>query len=136
MNDKWETAELLLSKGADVHSKNNSGRAPLHTCAVFNSKLSARIILEKYKGDVNVKNNGGCTPLHEAAINNSREMAILLLDKNASVNAKDKVRCRIPILHLVTEFFLIKFFNSEWLDTPALGIYFIHNKEYHKIHYS
>jgi ankyrin repeat protein len=96
MNDNWETAELLLSKGADVHAKNNSGRTPLHTCAVFNSKLSAVVILDKYKGDTNVKNKGGCTPLHEAAINNSREMATILLDRNAFVNAKDKVVCLIP----------------------------------------
>jgi hypothetical protein len=44
MKDNHETVALLCDKGSDVHSKNSSGRTPLSLCAVYNSKLSAKVV--------------------------------------------------------------------------------------------
>ncbi len=107
-----QMARLLIAKGADVNTKNNWGKTPLHRAAQIGSKEmvellianGANIVTRDKEGktplhlaeskevatlliaDVNARDNEGKTPLHRTS---SKELASLLIAKGANVNAKD-----------------------------------------------
>merc|ERR1712029_1230968 len=65
-NCKISIIEMLMSKGADVHARNTSGRTPID----FASDEGLTDIVEfliSHGANVNVTDNYNCTPLHRAA---------------------------------------------------------------------
>ena len=73
-----ETAELLISSGADLNAKdNNDGWIPLHYAAQKGHKEIAELLIANGV-DVNAKKNNGRTPLDRAIWINETEIADLI----------------------------------------------------------
>jgi ankyrin repeat protein len=90
LNCQKTVVEFLVTKGADLGAKAESGDTPLH-CAVMGSNLlrdkgAVEPLLAK-GADVNARNKEGETPLTFAG----KEVAELLLKAKADINAKNKV---------------------------------------------
>ena len=81
--------ELLLEKGADVDSKDDTGRTPLSWAAENGHEAVVKLLLEK-GADVSSKDKYGQTPLSWAAENGLEMVMKLLLEKGADVDSKDK----------------------------------------------
>jgi len=80
-----EMAELLLSKGADIHAKDNEfGMTPL-----FNAPKEIFKLLISKGADVNVRSKKGLTPLAWSAYGDDLDRMKLLISKGADVNAGD-----------------------------------------------
>ena len=88
-NCKFEAAELLLKKGANVNSADSFGLAPLHlaVCCKDVDLSFIEHLIEK-GADVNLKNTSdGWRGLHYAISCGSDDVARLLIEKGADVNA-------------------------------------------------
>ena len=88
-NCKFEAAELLLKKGANVNSADSFGLAPLHlaVCCKDVDLSFIEHLIEK-GADVNLKNTSdGWRGLHYAISCGSDDVARLLIEKGAEVNA-------------------------------------------------
>ena len=81
--------ELLLSKGADVNSRDSLGETALHLAAEHGFQSVAESLLAK-KADVNARDVSLETPLHLAARNGHAAMVAFLLAHQADVNVRDK----------------------------------------------
>jgi ankyrin repeat protein len=77
--------KLLVEKGADMESKDSSGRTPLWYAA---TKAVAQLLIEK-GADVESKDEWGRTPLSIAAENGQDAVIQLLIEKGADVDSKD-----------------------------------------------
>lgn len=79
--------DYLLSKSADVNSRDMDGRSPLSKA--FYSSV-AELLIER-GAEVNSRDMEGCTPLHHLAEDGTRpETALLLILKGAKVNLGDR----------------------------------------------
>ncbi|NQT01704.1 MAG: ankyrin repeat domain-containing protein [Planctomycetes bacterium] len=78
-------AQQLISKGADVNTRNRMNWTPLHT-AVTNRKQAFVELLISKGADLNAKDNRGQTPLHVAVNTYQKEVVELLIAKGADVN--------------------------------------------------
>jgi ankyrin repeat protein len=83
-------AELLIAKGAETDSKDNSfGRSPLHV-AVVKRYRSFTLMLIEHGADLSIQDNfGRSPPLHTCAIFGFFEIAAMLIRKGALVNQSD-----------------------------------------------
>ena len=72
-----ELVELLMTKGADVHAKDNRKVTPLHKAVRGGEKEGAEL-LSASDADVNAKDDDGGTPLDTAIRKDSSETAALL----------------------------------------------------------
>ena len=85
-----EIAELLISRGADLNSKDESGWTPLHWASRTGHKEVTELLISK-GADVNAKDENGSNPLHQAAMScgdNYEKIIELLIANGADVNAK------------------------------------------------
>ena len=82
-NNKIEIIKLLIENGADVNTRDEGGKMPLH----FANKVEMAKLLIDNGADVNTRDEGGKMPLHFA---NKVEMAKLLIDNGADVNTRDE----------------------------------------------
>lgn len=87
-----ESAELLLSRGAEINAVrgdgDQKGNTPLHEAIRFNRFGVAGVLLN-HGADVNVCNKWGLTPLHAAADKGQHQILTALLRRHVDVNAKD-----------------------------------------------
>ena len=83
-------AQLLLERGASVHTRNKDGRTPLHL-ASKHELYDVVALLIKFGADVNAQDNNNMTPLH-CAIDSywSFVAAQLILDHGANIHLRDK----------------------------------------------
>jgi len=86
-----EIAEILIAKGADVNTKENTngGGTPLHMAAMEGHKEIAELLIAE-GANVNAKNNSGWIPLHDVSFKGHKEIAKLLIDKGSDVNVKGR----------------------------------------------
>jgi len=84
-----ESARLLLSLGAEIHTKakNLNKNMPLHA-AVANKQIQAVILLLDNGADINAKQSGGWTSLHEASLLGDERMVNLLIKRGADIKMK------------------------------------------------
>jgi len=82
----FEMAEYLITRGADVMSKNDSGVTPLHLAS---SPEMVRILV-RHGAKLEAREDGGGTPLHLASENpEALDVMRELLSLGADVNARD-----------------------------------------------
>ena len=90
-----EAIKRLLSSGAKVNAKDESGSAPLFVAAIFGRADAAKLLLAK-GADVNAANGEGTTALHAAAFFCHPDTVRLLLKKGARINARNE-RSETPL---------------------------------------
>jgi len=81
-----EMAELLLSKGADIHAKDNE----FWMTPLFNAPKEIFKLLISKGADVNARSKKGLTPLAWSAYGDDLDRIKLLISKGADVNAVDE----------------------------------------------
>ena len=88
-NANREMVQLLLSSGASVNLKNESGETAL---LMFDEDATSDLIWDLINAGakVNLKDNGGNTALMQAATANNLEAVKALLDASAEVNTRNK----------------------------------------------
>ncbi|OQS03944.1 hypothetical protein THRCLA_03771 [Thraustotheca clavata] len=89
-----EILEILLNRGAQVDTKNNDGKTPLHTAAACGNFLGVKLLLKR-GAFVNQPDNNGDTPMHDVAskcdnIDNALMIFDLLVMASADLNIKNK----------------------------------------------
>ena len=77
-NNANETAELLLTQGAEINAKTDKGRTPLSYEAEMDAAATAELLLAR-GAEVNTKADKGPTPLHYAAWKDAYKTTQLLL---------------------------------------------------------
>jgi ankyrin repeat protein len=106
LNKDWDNPDVsknvdaskikyLIERGADLETKNNKGRTPLHWASTMDCIEIAKLLLDR-GADVGAKDKWGLTPLDWASYKDNIELAKLLLDAGADVEAKD-VYGRTPL---------------------------------------
>jgi ankyrin repeat protein len=84
-----DIAQMLVTAGARVKSKNNYGFTPLHIAAHYGYIEVAGFLLSK-GAELECRTDAGWTPLCEAVFNKKKAMVDFLISKGADVNAKTK----------------------------------------------
>ena len=97
----YETAEKLLSLGADPNIRNRLGQSPLHQASENNQQELAKLLL-RYKANPNLQQNDGDTPLHLSCMKGYLEMTQILLRAGANPNTCNLLQGRTP-LHYACE---------------------------------
>ena len=88
IDDNVEQIKLLISKGADVNTKQLNGWTPLHCALYYEQKEVAKVLIAK-GADVNATNTSGVTPLHLSVGFGGTYISELLISAEANVNAMD-----------------------------------------------
>ncbi|MDR2583605.1 MAG: methylmalonyl-CoA mutase family protein [Fibromonadaceae bacterium] len=95
-DENVEVAKVLISMGANVNAKEQSGLSPLHIAVTYGNIKVAEILISN-GANVNAKEDNGMTPLHIAAVAKNTaagrnvEIAKILIHHGANVNAKSNV---------------------------------------------
>jgi len=95
-DDNVEVAKVLISMGANVNAKEQSGLSPLHLAVTYGNVKVAEILISN-GANVNAKEDNGFTPLHIAAVAKNTaagrniEIAKILISNKADVNARGNV---------------------------------------------
>jgi ankyrin repeat protein len=77
---------LLITHGADVNAREESGKTPLFLACSWGLSQTAALLLE-HGADVNAGDDDGASPLHAAALIGDFDLVRLLLAQNADVKA-------------------------------------------------
>ena len=91
--DGVRVAQLLLKRGANVNTRRNDHRTPLHIASRFGKVEIVQLLIDR-GAKIDAVDNSGTTPLHEVSKGNyeSQEAGVrvaqLLLDRGADVSAK------------------------------------------------
>ena len=80
--------DLLVSRGADVNARFESGSSPLGDAALKGRNEVVTLLIEK-GARVNGRDGHGATPLQDAALNGQQETVRLLLARGAEINARE-----------------------------------------------
>ena len=92
---------LLISNGAEVNVKDETGLMPLHVAAILNRIDEAQLLLDA-GAEVAARDDFGDTPLHSAALHGNREMLEFLLRHGADAlarNVKGKTPRDLALAH-------------------------------------
>ena len=91
-NNELSSAQTLLEQGANVRSKANDGRTPLHYAALNPNRDTnmMELLLKKEIGEsINTKDNRGQAPMHYLAQSGFVDGIILLANCGADINLPD-----------------------------------------------
>lgn len=83
-----ELVKSLISKGADVDTKDEDGWTPLHFAAYRGQKEVAEVLIAK-GASISATDTSGSTPLHWAASYGGKRVPELLIANRANVNTRD-----------------------------------------------
>lgn len=82
--------KLLLSKGANVNSRDKDNDTPLHSAAARkDSKLVCLLLLER-GANIHARDKKGNSSLHIASMKQCKEAIITLIDKGADINGRNR----------------------------------------------
>jgi len=82
-----ETIHILLSHGADVNAKDNTGLTPLHVAAWWSNNRAA--VLLDNGAQIDAEDSFGDTPLHVAAMHGRAKMCKVLIERGASPHKRN-----------------------------------------------
>lgn len=85
------TAELLITKGANVNVKNCYKETPLHKASLKGLSGITELLISK-GADINAKNGSNQSPLFYAVDNGHKDIVELLISKGADLNIEDNDR--------------------------------------------
>ena len=91
-----EIVMLLLSFGANIHTRNNERETPLVLAAQKNFEKVVELLLE-YGCEAKVKCVSLYTPLHHAARNNNGKVIAMLLQYGADANVQEQYHQMTPL---------------------------------------
>jgi ankyrin repeat protein len=116
--------ERLLSKGADVNSRDRDRATPLVAAALSDHPTAAKVLLAK-GADAMARNSGGFTPLHAAAYSGSVAVAQLLLESGASLEDAANKAGATPLMLAAEEnrFAVIELLISQGADASRPDIH-------------
>lgn len=87
--ESYNVASVLLSNGADVHAKfETGGWQAIHYAALSGNPQAVQLCLD-HGADADSRTQHGQTPLHHACRNGNEETIQLLLDRGVNVAAQD-----------------------------------------------
>ncbi|KAF2964017.1 hypothetical protein GQX73_g9554 [Xylaria multiplex] len=81
---------VLIEKGADLDTKDNSGRTALHKATMNDDHVSVKMMLESKRVDTQTEDVHGWTSLRWAASNGQETLVRMLLENNDKIDAQDK----------------------------------------------
>jgi len=84
----YKIVQILLDRGIDINSKNNSGYTALHEASFVGNVNIVKILLDKGI-DTNCKDYNGWTALHLAARYDHMNIVEILLDGGTDINSKE-----------------------------------------------
>lgn len=84
LSEALEIATLLLSRGADIESRDKIGRTPLH----YASTPEMIAFLRERGANVNTRDENKQTPLHQAARLGRKNLIVKLLECGAAIEAR------------------------------------------------
>ena len=84
-NNRYDVAEYLISKKADVNAATRSGSVPLHGAAYYGHLDVVRLLLEN-GASINIANAAGYTPLLSASAAGKTDIVRFLIEHGADVN--------------------------------------------------
>ncbi len=85
LHGKKKMFEFLISKGADINSRNKIGQMPLHAAARV-TDIDMVSLLLKHGADINAQDDNGSTPLREVARKGDLNIVRLLIENGAYIN--------------------------------------------------
>ena len=121
MAKAYDSARMLLQRGANISVVNHSGGTLLHERVFLKDREGVQLLLE-YGADVSARANDGATPLHIAAYNGDVECSAILLRYCASPNTPN-INGETPLAFAAREGHeeLVKRYLT-WGADPALAV--------------
>ncbi len=120
----------LLKKGANLNTKNNEGKTPLHYAVIDNkydyvidNKYDYFKFLLKKGANLNTQDNEGKTPLYYALIDDKYDYFKLLLEKGANLNTQDnegKTLLHCAVMNRRNNFIQLLLHNNADVDLKNL----------------
>ena len=89
-DDAIEIIEMLLSNGADINKKDQSGNPPIFWAAIGEKKRVVEALIAN-RCDLNVEAENGLTALNAACWKGYKDIAEILINKGANLEKADKV---------------------------------------------
>ncbi|HQO09253.1 MAG TPA: ankyrin repeat domain-containing protein [Clostridiales bacterium] len=117
---KTDIVKYLLSKGADIDTKDKEGSNPLQNAAARGHFEIVKLLVEK-GSNVNYKDDNGVTPLHFGCMSGNLDIVKYLVEKGADLNATSKIG-RKPAVDAVFggNFEVLKYLESKGASMKGL----------------
>lgn len=113
-------AEILISKGADVNARDDTGHTPLNVATVSNVNSTEMVeLLLKHKADPN-SNSKLRSPLMSACSNGNGEMVKLLVENGADVNLSDGDK-DTPLMYSIDDIEIFKYLLKKGANPTKQG---------------
>lgn len=86
LNDRYQTAELLLKHGSNLDSRNIQNMTPLDICCIRGNLGLAKLLI-RYGSDINYEGNGNTnSPIHFAIKSGNKNLVEYLIDSGADIS--------------------------------------------------
>lgn len=96
---RCQAIEALIECGADINTRDHTGRTVLHWAAIKRDVKVIELLLQ-HKANIDAQDEDGETVLHQAAYNRDAELVELLLRHKAQTEVRDK-NSETPLVHAV-----------------------------------